>query len=122
MRLGYVVLYVEDPQACEDFWVRSLGAKVEEKNEAAGFHITKLALPGGGANLELVPKALMKDNPDGLDLATPSLCFYVDDANAEHARLSDLGLNLAPVREHFGRQSFAFSDNEGRWFAVMATR
>lgn len=24
----------------------------------------------------------MKDNPDGLDLATPSMCFHVDDLDA----------------------------------------
>ena len=28
-------------------------------------------------SFELVPLELMKDNPDGLDLATPSIAFHV---------------------------------------------
>ena len=119
MKLGYVVLYIEDPAACEEFWVKKLDCKVVERNQAGNFSIAKVELPSGGAFLELVPKALMADNPDGLDLATPSLCFFVADADAMHAQLESRGVTLAPLRDHFGKRSFAFSDNEGRWFAVM---
>jgi hypothetical protein len=36
------------------------------------------------AEFELVPLEVMKDNPDGLDLVTPSICFHVDDLEAIH--------------------------------------
>ena len=121
MQLGYVVLYVEDVDACAEFWVEKLGGLVVESNRAGEFKICKIGFPEAVAGLELVPKALMKDNPDGLDLATPSLCFYVKYAAQEHEKLSKMGLNVAPVREHFGKTSFAFQDNEERWFAVMQT-
>ena len=41
---------------------------------------------------ELVPLELMKDNPDGLDLATPSIAFTVDDLEATHDALVGRGV------------------------------
>ena len=71
-----------------------------------------------GELIELVPLELMKDNPDGLDLATPSIAFHVDDLEATHADLVERGVQATDVGEHEGTPSFAFSDPEGRWFAV----
>ena len=67
---------------------------------------------------ELVPLALMRDNPDGLDLATPSIAFRVDDLQATHDTLAERGVAVTDVGEHSGTPSFAFSDPEDRWFAV----
>ena len=67
---------------------------------------------------ELVPREMMKDNPDGLDLATPSICFHVDDLEATRAALVARGVNATEVGDHHGMRNFAFSDPEGRWFAV----
>ena len=119
MKLGYVVLYVENVDSSQTFWVDSIGAKVLRVNQVGDFSIVKLSLPGAGAEIELVPKDLMKDNPDQLDLATPSLCFYTADVEQERTRLEQKGVTVAPIRDHFGTQTFAFSDNENRWFAVM---
>ena len=119
MQLGYVVLYVADVDACTHFWVEKLGGVLVETNLAGEFKICKIGFAGSVAGLELVPKALMKDNPDGLDLSTPSICFYVRDAAQEREKLASLGVNVAPIREHFGKTTFAFQDNEDRWFAVM---
>jgi hypothetical protein len=69
-------------------------------------------------SFELVPLELMKDNPDGLDLATPSIAFHVEDLVKTNADLLAHGVEVSPIGEHSGMQSFAFSDNEGRWFAV----
>jgi hypothetical protein len=67
---------------------------------------------------ELVPLALMKNNPDGLDLATPSIAFHVDDLDAARSSLVARGVQATEVGEHGGVPSFAFPDNEDRWFAV----
>jgi len=67
---------------------------------------------------ELVPLALMKDNPDGLDLATPSIAFHVENLEATHSTLPSRGVQASEMGEHSGVASFAFSDNEGRWFTV----
>ncbi|MCP6769577.1 VOC family protein, partial [Klebsiella pneumoniae] len=67
---------------------------------------------------ELVPLELMRDNPDGLDLATPSIAFRVDDLRATHDALAERGVQVTDVGEHAGTPNFAFADPEGHWFAV----
>jgi lactoylglutathione lyase len=118
MKVGYVVLYVNDADACRRFWVEQVGM-VEKRRTAAGdFTIAQVGFADQPFAFELVPLALMKDNPDNLDLATPSICFQVDDLEATHAELVGRGVEATEVGEHQGRGSFAFSDPEGRWFAV----
>ena len=61
---------------------------------------------------------ILKENPDGLDLATPSIAFHVEDLTASRERLVAAGVTATEIGEHSGVTAFAFSDNEGRWFAV----
>ena len=118
MRLGYVVLYVQDPEACLAFWTDRIGM-IEKSRKAAGtFSIVKVGFADQDVAFELVPLDLMKDNPDGLDLATPSIAFHAEDLYATHAALVAKGVQAMEPGEHSGVASFAFSDNEGRWFAV----
>ncbi len=53
MKVGYVVLYVDDAEACLRFWIEQVGFTDQD------------------VSFELVPLALTKDNTDGLGLATP---------------------------------------------------
>jgi len=118
MKVGYVVLYVNDAETCRRFWVDQIGM-VEKRRTAAGpFTIVQVGFADQPFAFELVPLELMKDNPDGLDLATPSIAFHVDDLEATHADLVERGVQATDVGEHEGTPSFAFSDPEGRWFAV----
>ncbi|MEN9923446.1 MAG: hypothetical protein RIS09_960 [Actinomycetota bacterium] len=119
MRLGYVVIYVEDPDSCVEFWTKSIGFILLSELRLSDHTIRRVGLNVQGPSIELVPMALMKDNPDGLDLATPSLCFYVDNIQGEHNRLKNNGVEVSEIVQHFGKETFAFSDNEERWFAVM---
>ena len=118
MKVGYVVLYVQDAEACRRFWVEQVGMVEKQRTEAAGFTIAKVGFADQPFAFELVPLDLMKDNPDGLDLATPSICFHVEDLPATRATLVARGVEATEVGDHHGMQSFAFSDPEGRWFAV----
>jgi lactoylglutathione lyase len=120
MKVGHVVLYVQDAERCRRFWVEQVGMVERKRQEAAGFVIVQVGFPGQGFALELVPREMMKDNPDGLDLATPSMCFHADDLPATRARMVAAGVQATEVGEHFGMANFAFSDPEGRWFAVTA--
>jgi predicted enzyme related to lactoylglutathione lyase len=61
---------------------------------------------------------MMADNPYGLDLATPSIALHADDLEAARAKLVERGVTAMEIGEHSGVRSFAFSDPEGRWFAV----
>ena len=90
----------------------------KKKTEAGTFTIAQVGFPDQNVAFELVPLELMKDNPDGLDLAAPSICFHVDDLEATRAGLVARGVQATEIGEHFGTRNFAFSDPEGRWFAV----
>ena len=119
MQVGYVVLYIDDAEACARFWVEKIGMVERRRIEAGPFQIVQVGFPGQEFSLELVPLALMRENPDGLDLATPSIAFRVDDLDATRATLVARGVQATEVSEARGPRSFAFSDPEGRWFAVL---
>ena len=118
MQVGYVVLYVKDADACLNFWTDKVGMVEKGRKSAGDFTITQVGFEDQQFSFELVPLALMQNNPDGLDLATPSIAFHSDDHNAEHARLTAAGVNAMEPGERGGIPAFAFEDNEGRWFAV----
>ena len=118
MKVGYVVLYVNYGDACRRFWVDQVGMVEKRRKDAGSVTIAQVGFDDQPFAFELVPLALMKDNPDGLDLATPSIAFQVDDLDAAHAKLVERGVQVSPVAEHHGTRSFAVSDPEGRWFAV----
>jgi lactoylglutathione lyase len=118
MRVGYVVLYVNDAEACRRFWVEQIGMVEKRRTAAGAFTIVQVGFADQAFAFELVPLELMKDNPDGLDLAAPSIAFHVDDLEATHAVLGGRGVEATDVGEHEGTPSFAFSDPEGHWFAV----
>jgi lactoylglutathione lyase len=118
MKVGYVVLYVNDAEACRKFWIEQIGMVEKRSTEAGGFTLAQVGFADQSFAFELVPLELMKDNPDNLDLATPSIAFQVDDLEATHADLVRRGVQATDVGEHEGTPSFAFSDTEGHWFAV----
>ena len=118
MRVGYVVLYVNDADACRRFWIEQIGMIEKGRSEAGDFTIAEVGFADQPFAFELVPLELMKDNPDNLDLATPSIAFRVDDLAEAHATLAGRGVQVSDVGDHGGRPSFAFADPEGRWFAV----
>jgi len=118
MKVGYVVLYVTDAEACRRFWVEQIGMVEKRRSEAGRFTIMQVGFADQPFAFELVPLELMQDNPDGLDLATPSIAFTVDDLEATRSGLVSRGVQATDVGDHEGTPSFAFSDPEGRWFAV----
>jgi catechol 2,3-dioxygenase-like lactoylglutathione lyase family enzyme len=119
MRVRYVVLYVDDAEACRRFWIEQVGMVEKDRNEFGDFSVVQVGFADQEFAFELVPLALMADNPDGLDLATPSIALHVDDLESARARL-DRGVTAMEIGEHSGVRSFAFSDPEGRWFAVTS--
>jgi len=120
VRVEYVVLYVNDAEACRRFWSEQVGMVEKRRTEAGPFTIVQVGFSDQSFAFDLVPLAMMKDNPDGLDLATPSICFRVDDINATRAAMAAREVQTTEVSEMNGAVTFAFCDPENRWFAVMA--
>lgn len=122
MRVGYVVLYVNDSEACKNFWTEKVGMQVKETTKVEQNTVYTVGFSNQNFSFELVPLDLMKDNPHGLDLATPSICFSVKDIPAEHKRLNDKGVKTTEITQRGDKGNFAFCDNEDRWFAVLEDR
>jgi lactoylglutathione lyase len=119
MKVGYVVLYVDDADACQRFWTEKVGMVEKDRKQAGTFSIVKIGFTDQDFSFELVPKALMQNNPDGLDLATPSIAFHVANLEETRSRMAANGIQATEVGDRGGISSFAFPDNEGRWFAVI---
>lgn len=119
MKLGYVVLYVTDPAACLSFWTEKLGMVEKGSKQAGPFSITKVGFADQEFSFELVPLELMKNNPNNLDLATPSIAFYVANLQETNVALKGKGVQVTDIADHGGLMSFAMIDNEGRAFAVL---
>ena len=120
MNVSYVVLYVNDVEACGRFWIKQVGMTERNRIQAGPHQIMQVGFADQAFSFQLVPLELMRDNPDGLDLATPSIAFSVNDLDAERARLVGAGVHATEVGNERGPRSFAFSDPEGRWFAVLS--
>lgn len=118
MRVNYVVLYIDDPEACRQFWIEQVGMVEKDRKELGDFVIAKVGFADQPFAFELVPLAMMADNPYDLDLATPSIALQADDLEATRAQLIERGVTAMEIGDHGGIRSFAFSDPEGRWFAV----
>ena len=119
MKLGYVVLYVTDPDACLKFWTEKVGMVEKGSKQAGPFSITKVGFADQEFSFELVPLELMKNNPNNLDLATPSIAVYVSGLADTNAALKAKGVQITDVADMGGIMSFAMFDNEGRAFAVL---
>jgi lactoylglutathione lyase len=120
MKVGFVVLYVSDVEACVRFWVDKVGMVERARTQAGAFHVVKVGFANQDFSFELVPLALMRENPYGLDLATPSAAFHVPDLDAARAQMVSRGVQVTEISSERGPHAFAFSDPEGRWFAVLS--
>lgn len=118
MRVRYVVLYVNDAEVCRRFWIEQVGMVEKDRKEFGEYSVVQVGFADQPFAFELVPLAMMADNPYGLDLATPSIALQADDLEAARAALIERGVTAMEIGEHGGVHSFAFSDPEGRWFAV----
>ena len=74
----------------------------KRRDEVGDFTVAQVGFADQPFSFELVPLAMMRDNPDGLDLATPSICFHVDDLEAARATLVGRGVQATEVGEHHG--------------------
>lgn len=119
MRIGYVVLYVTDPVASLSFWIEKFGMVEKGSKQAGPFSIVRVGFADQDFSFELVPLELMQNNPSGLNLGTPSIALYMSDLEAARGCLIEKGVNCSEIADHGGTNSFAFSDNENRWFAVL---
>ena len=119
MKVGYVVLYVNDPAASFQFWTEKFGMVEKGSKQAGPFSIVRIGFADQDFSFELVPLELMQNNPAGLNLGAPSTAFYVSNLQETRARLLEKEVECSEIAGHGGVDSFGFADNENRWFAVL---
>lgn len=119
MKVGYVVLYVNDPAASLQFWTEKFGMVEKGSKQAGPFSIVRVGFAEQDFSFELVPLELMQNNPAGLNLGAPSIAIYVSNLEETRATLAGKDVQCSEIADHGGINSFAFSDNENRWFAVL---
>ena len=116
-----MVLYVDDADACRRFWVEQVGMVQKQRDEIGAFTIAQVGFADQPFAFELVPLAMMQDNPDDLDLATPSIAFQVDDLERGPSRARRTrGAGDRGGRPPGHARASHSRDPEGRWFAVTA--
>ena len=119
MKVGFVVIYVGDTDMCARFWTDTVGMVERQRFAVGSLSVMEVGFADQEFSLQLVPLEMMRENPDNLDLATPSIAFRVSDLDAARAQLLSRGVQATEITNDRGPRSFAFPDPEGRWFAVL---
>jgi lactoylglutathione lyase len=91
------MIRVLDEARSVDFYARAFGLAIADRFPFEGFTLVYLRAPESEFELELT---INHGRAEAYDLGTGygHLAFVVDDVEAEHARLTGLGLNPTPVK------------------------
>lgn len=117
---GSVMLYVENPRAIADFWVRDIGF-VEGASQVHDGRILSVEVAravNSEVSIVLFDRAVVAEMSPELNLGTPSILFSTQDAAVMRARLESSGVTVGDLVDHGGMVSFNFADPEGNYFAV----
>jgi catechol 2,3-dioxygenase-like lactoylglutathione lyase family enzyme len=109
----YVFAEVSDLARSKKFYGETLGWKLNtDEKDVAGFAF-------GGAYL-VIHAGGKRRSSDGASMYVE---VQVDDVNAEHARLKELGVDVGDLHDqHWGERNFSFHDPDGHtWFYGQST-
>jgi catechol 2,3-dioxygenase-like lactoylglutathione lyase family enzyme len=106
----YVFALVSDMARSKKFYGETLGWKLgTEEGNVAGFSF---------GSAYLVVHADNDNPPSSRKAGGMHVAVQVEDAQAEHARLQNLGISVSDLQDHhWGERNFSFSDPDGyTWF------
>mgnify|MGYP001369137284 FL=1 len=119
-KLGQVMLYVSNQDQSRDFWTEKLGFRVvAEEDNGQGFRWIEIAPPGADTTIVLQNKEFVAKMEPGMNLGTPSLMFYTDNAEQLHQDLKNKSVKVGEIVELPSGKVFNFADDEENYFAVM---
>ncbi|MBK0422457.1 VOC family protein [Leucobacter sp. CSA2] len=119
-QFGKVMIYVENPRACADFWVDAVGL-TEVSTTEMDEKIISVELthdPEAGAGIELFDRAVVAQMSPEITLGTPSILFSSRDVSAMREALLEKGITVGEIVNAGGMTTFNFADPEGNYFAV----
>jgi len=119
-KLGQVMLYVNNQDQSRDFWTEKLGFRVvAEEDNGQGMRWIEIAPQGADTTIVLQNKAFVAQMHPELNLGTPSLMFYTDNAEQLHQDLKSKNVKVGDIVELPSGKVFNFADDEENYFAVM---
>ncbi len=120
-QLGQVMLYIEDFEQAQKFWVEKLQFTVVEDNiDEYGMRSIEITLNKEGTNIVLIDKQFVAEREPEINLGTSSLMFFAKDLEGLYAEMADKNITLGDlVVMPSGEKVFNFADEEENYFAVM---
>ena len=118
LKLGQVMLYVNDQEQAKVFWTEKLDFEVISDVDN-GLRIITIA-PTDDDRLSIVlhdKKKIQEMSPE-LNLGPPSLMFYADHVEDLYEEYKGKGITVGELVSMGFAKIFNFADNEGNYFAV----
>lgn len=119
-KVGQVMLYVNNQDEAAEFWTKKLGFTVVADENAEGMRWIEIA-PSANAETSIIlhdRDTVAKLSP-GVNLDTPSLMFFTEDAEKLHKEFAFKNITVGEIVEMASNKVFNFADNEDNYFAVM---
>ncbi|ANE45805.1 glyoxalase [Paenibacillus swuensis] len=122
-KVGQVMLYVNDQEACMKFWTEQVGFTLVNEHSMGDMKWYVIA-PTGEAQTSIVlhNKELISKMQPELNLGTPSLLFFSEDLDSLYQNLVEKSITVGEIVNMPTGRVFNFADNEGNYFAVMETK
>ncbi|GMK39783.1 lactoylglutathione lyase [Paenibacillus sp. CCS19] len=118
-KVGQIMLYVNNQDACRDFWTEKAGFEVVSEVNMGEMRWIEVAPKGAATTIILHNKeAVAKMNP-GMNLGTPSLMFFTDSFDTLYSELKNKSVKVGDIVNLPGGRVFNFADDEDNYFAVM---
>ncbi len=121
-KFGRIMMYVNDVQACADFWINNFEFTKVDTIEDDGKLISVELLPyeNCDVNICLFDKAfVIATSPLTAEyLPTPSLLFSSYNLAETQAKLKAKGVQVSEISDMGGIVNFNFPDCEGNYFAM----
>jgi lactoylglutathione lyase len=121
-KVGQIMLYVNNQDACRDFWTEKAGFEVVNEVNMGEMRWIEVAPKGAATTIILHSKeAVAKMNP-GMNLGTPSLMFFTDSFDSLYSDLKNKSVKVGDVVNLPAGRVFNFADDEDNYFAVMESK
>jgi len=118
--LGQIMLYVNNQDQARDFWTKKAGFQViAEEDNGQGMRWIEVAPNDGETSIVLHNKDFIAKMEPELNLDTPSLMFFTDNADQLYGDLQNKNVKVGDIVDMPSGKVFNFADDEDNYFAVM---
>ncbi|MGO1060660.1 VOC family protein [Planococcus sp. FY231025] len=119
-KIGQVMLYVNNQDEAVEFWTKKLGFTVVADEKTEGMRWIEIE-PSENAETSIIlhDRETVANMSPGVNLDTPSLMFFTEDAEKLHKEFASKNVTVGEIVEMASNKVFNFADNEDNYFAVM---